>query len=603
MDAMMTPSDNFHAIEPHLQNLTYPLNVYASLVKAEFGDLSGLGYGCMTAAATDISSAQLRMTARLRQAVVEAPGSRLLDVGCGMGRLAQQLAQRGYPVVGIDNNAAALALAQCTLDAGSSSNCAQSTFIHVAFEDFVADQPFDVMIMQNSLRYLQTLTAFNKVQKHLKPGGQLLIFEEFGISNEARKHKHLPEITQTLALAERLGFVLDSCVDVGKEVLPFMRQLLALVCKRAADVASLCDVSRQDTDLLCRALADDILKCEQGAISHFILDLRAPGLVVSNDKLSDVVASELLPGSSLPAENYRELFEKSFNTDFDPALWRWKYADGRGHSVVALQDSQPIAHYGGIRREIYYFGEPDAAVQICDVMVLPERRAFFSKKGLFFKTAATMLEQYAGYGAAHLLGFGFPNIKAMHIAERLGLYEKTDELLSLSCPQNTKADDDAVLVSEADSRQVIDEHADALWARMLEASADRILGVRDRCYLNYRFIERPGINYRCFSVRSVGKIVAMAFVREHGEQYLIMDIVGAMHDISSALKALCRHGHELGRPMVFWITAGQLALFSDCALQTEATGIHLPCNSWSKGPPATRLAGAWWLTAGDMDFM
>lgn len=602
MTAMMIPSDNFHAIEPHLQNLTYPLNVYASLVKAEFGDLSGLGYGCMTAAATDMSSAQLRMTARLEQAVVEAPGSRVLDVGCGMGRLAQQLAQRGYPVVGIDNNAAALALAQCTLDAECSPNCAERTFIHVAFEDFVADQAFDVMIMQNSLRYLQTLTAFNKIHRHLKPGGQLLIFEEFGISNEARNQQHLPEITHTLALAERLGFVLESCVDVGKDVLPFMKQLLALVCKRAADVASLCDVSRQDTDLLCQALADDILKCEQGAISHFILDLRAPELLVSNDKPSGVVGTELLPGFSLPAENYRELFEKSFNTDFDPALWRWKYADGRGHSVVALQSGHPVAHYGGIRRDIYYFGEPDFAVQICDVMVLPERRAFFSKKGLFFKTAATMLEQYAGNGAAHLLGFGFPNIKAMHIAQRLGLYEKTDELVSLSYPQKTMIDDD-LLVSEVDSKTVIDEDADALWARMLEASTDRILGVRNRGYLNYRFIDRPGINYRCFSVRSDGKIVALAFVREHGEQYLIMDIVGAMGDMSSALNALCRLGHDVGRPMVFWITAGQRALFTDRSIQVEATGIHLPCNSWSKGPPAIRLVGAWWLTAGDMDFM
>jgi hypothetical protein len=31
--------------------------------------------------------------------------------------------------------------------------------------------------------------------------------------------------------------------------------------------------------------------------------------------------------------------------------------------------------------------------------------------------------------------------------------------------------------------------------------------------------------------------------------------------------------------------------------------IDIPCNSWTRGPQAQELAGAWWLTAGDMDFL
>jgi hypothetical protein len=31
--------------------------------------------------------------------------------------------------------------------------------------------------------------------------------------------------------------------------------------------------------------------------------------------------------------------------------------------------------------------------------------------------------------------------------------------------------------------------------------------------------------------------------------------------------------------------------------------IEIPCNRWSHGPATETLAGAWWLTAGDMDFM
>jgi SAM-dependent methyltransferase len=41
-----------------------------------------------------------------------APGSRVLDAGCGTGRVARELARRGHDVVGVDSDASMLAVAR-----------------------------------------------------------------------------------------------------------------------------------------------------------------------------------------------------------------------------------------------------------------------------------------------------------------------------------------------------------------------------------------------------------------------------------------------------------------------------------------------------------
>jgi hypothetical protein len=66
-------------------------------------------------------------------------------------------------------------------------------------------------------------------------------------------------------------------------------------------------------------------------------------------------------------------------------------------------------------RKIQYFGESSVAIQVCDVMVLPQVQLFYCRGSLFFKTAATFLEREIGNTVSHLLG----------------LYEKTEDLIEL----------------------------------------------------------------------------------------------------------------------------------------------------------------------------
>jgi 2-polyprenyl-3-methyl-5-hydroxy-6-metoxy-1,4-benzoquinol methylase len=67
----------------------------------------------------------------------------ILDIGCGTGRHAVELAKRGYSVVGIDLSASQLQQAR----AKAQREGVQVTFIQADARDFNFDNPFDVVIM------------------------------------------------------------------------------------------------------------------------------------------------------------------------------------------------------------------------------------------------------------------------------------------------------------------------------------------------------------------------------------------------------------------------------------------------------------------------
>ncbi len=113
------------------------------------------------------------------------PRDKVLDLGCGYGRILPELAQKAGMVVGIDNSNASLILAQETIEGLSNCLLIETDAVQLSF----IINTFDVVIcIQNGL------SAFHVDQKELikesirvtKPGGTVL-FSSY--SDKFRDHR------------------------------------------------------------------------------------------------------------------------------------------------------------------------------------------------------------------------------------------------------------------------------------------------------------------------------------------------------------------------------------------------------------------------------
>jgi len=86
----------------------------------------------------------------------------VLEVGCGDGDLARELARDGHDVVAIDPKAPGGAI-----------------FRRVALEDFDEPAPFDAVVASVSLHHVEDLgSGLDRIAALLRPGGKLVL-EEF----------------------------------------------------------------------------------------------------------------------------------------------------------------------------------------------------------------------------------------------------------------------------------------------------------------------------------------------------------------------------------------------------------------------------------------
>ncbi|MEW6744739.1 MAG: class I SAM-dependent methyltransferase [Planctomycetota bacterium] len=108
------------------------------------------------------------------------PGARLLDIGCGTGRHAVELARRGYRVTGVDLSSGMLEQACAAAEAAGVS----VEWVHADATTYRAREPFDAALMLcegafgligrdgNALE--QPRTILRGLRDALRPGGRLI---------------------------------------------------------------------------------------------------------------------------------------------------------------------------------------------------------------------------------------------------------------------------------------------------------------------------------------------------------------------------------------------------------------------------------------------
>lgn len=298
----------------------------------------------------------------------------------------------------------------------------------------------------------------------------------------------------------------------------------------------------------------------------------------------------------------QSLFGRVFKHDISPELWAWKYGEGRGVGVVAWAGNEVVAHYGCLTRRIVLRGSPARALQVCDVMVDTPERGTLSRKGPFFMTAASAAEQFLLH---HDIGFGFPNQRAMAVAERLGLYQKVDQLVSVHWAPGAGRPLLRTRIRPLDPARDA-ATVDALWAQMAADAGELLIGVRDADYLKHRYFEHPRQRYDVFLVsqRFGGKPVGVIVMRdgEDGARELV-DVIGPFarfaHLVAQARRVCLRQN---GGSLYCWMSEHTAALISGPDGEVRELDVCIPTSIWGAGPEVAAITGRWWLMGGDTDF-
>lgn len=579
------------------QKLPFPLNVYALTLELEYGHATHLHYGVNDDPMDESElypQAQQRAQEALCALLPPAPAS-ILEIGFGSGALAKALAAQGYEVT-------ALTSLNTEFDSVEGDDQSNVEFKLGDLAGFKSAHRFDVVLLQQSAQYIDSLELLALVDQVLRGGGQLLLAEEFTLDDSKIGHEPRPVLASFRQLAERCGFTTQRQRELGRQVAPGLRLFVSLMEKHRGVLVKQYEIGADELTTLIAAMAEMATKYEDVRLAYTLLDLRKEKPAEDQTRFGTINAFAM---QEIPA-----LFEKSFDAPFDSEIWQWKYGDGRGRAVCVRDANKLHAHYGGAPRDILYFGEQRKAMQICDVMVLPQYRSFVSRDTLFFKTAATLLEQQVGNCAEHLLGFGFPNKRVLRMAQRLGLYDVTDQFVEIDYPLDEESQNvhNYVVDTFEHESQRAEEQVNALWQSMAGSFQDKIIGLRDWDYLRYRYFTHPlwaRGEYECLAIRDATQSdpLALALLKPHEGGRLLMDLVGDVQMFPELLAVLRDYLAQRSLSLRSRITHAHAPLLSLAHSNQHELGIEIPCNIWTRGPAADTLRGAWWLTAGDMDFI
>lgn len=601
-------------------DFSFPLNVYARLLELEEGRADYLHYGLFDDPKESAGAAQRCATELLWQHL--PPPCKLLDVGLGLGTTLQRLRAMGYASVGITPDTMQIAFAR-------HRHGADLPALPFRFEAFDQDAGcWQAILFQESGQYIDSIDLFERAAHLLTPEGELIVMDEFRFADQTGDGDHraerLHDLQYFLRLAQRFGFECQTQLDLSARAAPTVDWLL--------------DRCQHHTDILKRELgvSDDQLAALQDSnrryrenyarryYGYFLLRLRR----VSHPRWQ--------PGRMTDARQgeMRRLFAAVFGHEMSAAHWQWKYGDGRGLGIGIWQTmadegghlAEPplVAHYGGLVRNILYFGQPALALQCGDVMVAPGGRGTLSRQGPAFLSAATCLEHEIGYGTRHLVGFGFPNERAYRLPERLGLYAELGRMVELVWPALLARPALRLRVRRLNLSNPLDTDADArmnaCWEAMRSGLGDAIVGVRDARYLRHRYCAHPDKSYQLHLVqhRFGGAPLGLLVLRVvddvgdtdnagnegKGRRCELLDIIGAIDRMPILIHHARRIAAGLGCATLFaWVTENMLPRLAIPAdTQVHDLGIRIPGNAWTPGPAIDAQRGLWWLTGGDTDF-
>lgn len=150
--------------------LDIQLNVYQFFFDSDY-----MHYGYWTPGlevkATNLKKAQENYT-RFTLSHIPADVNSILDIGCGSGKVAEELLEKGYRVTCVSPPS--------NLTTHAAGRLAGRAPVYATtFENFTTEEKFDMAFFSESYQYIDMQTGFRKCVEFLKPGGYILLADFF----------------------------------------------------------------------------------------------------------------------------------------------------------------------------------------------------------------------------------------------------------------------------------------------------------------------------------------------------------------------------------------------------------------------------------------
>ncbi len=296
-----------------------------------------------------------------------------------------------------------------------------------------------------------------------------------------------------------------------------------------------------------------------------------------------------------------KLFKEVFGREMTLDEWRWKYT-GRGnnkvYSSVAVNESgEVIAHYGGMPHRMVFNGREIKGIAIGDVMVNPKYRAL----NIFKKVCALLPEETAKEG--FILGYGFPNERAMRLPEILGLYERVEDVWE-SVKEVRFVNSPVRFIYKMSPLHFDDRRIDSLWDS--QKRRIKLAVIRDSNYLKWRYKEHPLFTYELWGIKKrwQQKLTGIVILRRQGEELLLIDFLCPLRQLAALLQKTENYAVVSGcKNLKLWHPEYLNERLKRLGFTVSRSATCIPRTTHPSWLKKDEIKGFFFYTMGDTDFL